>query len=115
MMEVFIQIIWVSNVLEGQPKQLRARIADDLAEVVVDSQKPPVRREVCYTSGGRFEDGPESLFALALSLLRPLPLGQVEQDALPEPWASLLVLRQHRLVTDPHYSAVLGQEALLNL
>ena len=78
--EVCLQVIGVSDVLEGQLQQFLARVADDGAELVVDPQPAAVDADVGDAHRRLVERGPADLLALAQGLVGALPGQRVGED-----------------------------------
>src|SRR5829696_2507745 len=69
--QIFVEIIGVSYVLEGHSHKLLAGVARDFAELVVDPQPPAVRIHMRYADGRLLERGAETLLTLPKGFLSP--------------------------------------------
>src|SRR5215210_4106715 len=69
--QVFVEIIGVSYVLEVHSHKLLAGVARDFAELVVDPQPPAVQIHMRYADGRLLERGAETLLALPKGSVRP--------------------------------------------
>ena len=78
--QVAAQVVGVRNVLEREPEELVAGVAEDLREARVDAEPRPVWPDVGDPDGGILERGSELLLALAEGVLSPLPVGHVGLD-----------------------------------
>src|SRR3712207_8286563 len=69
--QVVLEIVGVSYVLEVHSHKLLAGVARDFAELVVDPQPPAVRIRMRYADGRLLERGAETLLTLPKGFLSP--------------------------------------------
>ena len=100
--EVPVEVVGVGDVLERQPQQLLARVADDRAEPVVDAQEAALQADVGNAHGRLLERRPAELFALLQGQLVPPAREGVREDLRHELQAlhhrvRPIALRPHRV------------------